>query len=303
MPALEPPRDSTDVTGGCCSCRAVTSLLLDSCPLLNCHHSSLLFCLLNGSCRTLLTHNHPSFLQSALSILSHHLRLTPDFLYPHPNTAHSSRILVRMFLGSRPSSRWPTTLGHPDNRRRLPTHSPFTPWPTEGTASTRPHARHSTPSHWRSPPRRPGSSWGCPPPTRLPYPRLPPWSSSWRSPHGQHCDFTLVGEIWNRGMLLKVIYQSCIFVKMLGGNRQEMLGGNNFHPASRCYPTHWKLIMYSSLSEHEAQPRFHNYQNSFYGTGTALKQIPITECQGELHPLSRTVENTSYHGRWPTCNP
>ena len=114
---------------------------------------------------------------------------------------------------------------------------------------------------------------------------------------------TSVGEIWNRGMLLKVIYQSCIFVKMLGGNRQEMLGGNNFHPASRCYPTHWKLTMYSSLSEHEAQPRFHNCQNSLYGTGTALKQIPITECQVELHPLSRTIENTSYHGRWPTCNP
>ena len=29
-----------------------------------------------------------------------------------------------------------------------------------------------------------GSSWGCPPPTCWPYPRLPPWSSSWGSPPG-----------------------------------------------------------------------------------------------------------------------
>ena len=42
-------------------------------------------------------------------------------------------------------------------------------------------------------------------------------------------------------------FQSWIFVGMLGGNRQEMLGGNNFHSASSIYPIHWKLT-YSSTS-------------------------------------------------------
>ena len=46
----------------------------------------------------------------------------------------------------------------------------------------------------------------------------------------RHCDFTATGEIWSRGTLPKVSYQSRIFVGMLGENRQEMLVGNNYHP-------------------------------------------------------------------------
>ena len=57
----------------------------------------------------------------------------------------------------------------------------------------------------------------------------------------QHCDSTSISEIWNRGMFPKVRYQSWISVGMLGGKRQEILGGNYFHPASSRYPTHWKL--------------------------------------------------------------
>ena len=66
--------------------------------------------------------------------------------------------------------------------------------------------------------------------------------------NAHNCEFTSIGEIWSYGMLTKVRYQSRIFVGILGGNRQEMLGGNNFHPASSRYPMHWKLT-YSSTSK------------------------------------------------------
>ena len=42
--------------------------------------------------------------------------------------------------------------------------------------------------------------------------------------------------------------RAVFFVGMLGGNRQEMLGGNNFHPASSRSSTHWKLT-YSPTSK------------------------------------------------------
>ena len=42
--------------------------------------------------------------------------------------------------------------------------------------------------------------------------------------------------------------RAVFFVGMLGGNRQEMLGGNNFHTASSCYFMFWKLT-HSSASK------------------------------------------------------
>ena len=45
----------------------------------------------------------------------------------------------------------------------------------------------------------------------------------------------------------KLDIRAVIFVGMLGGNRQDMLGGNDFHPASSRYFLHWKLT-YSSTS-------------------------------------------------------
>ena len=64
----------------------------------------------------------------------------------------------------------------------------------------------------------------------------------------------------------------------------------------------WNSTQHCLRGEHEARPRFHNCQKSFYYTGTALIQISMTKCWGELQPISRTAENTSCHGRWPTCS-
>ena len=104
----------------------------------------------------------PPYLKARTGSLLHQLRLTPDFsFHPHTNSALGSWILIHAFLGSRPSW-WPTILSHPHNCWRLPTYPPaFTTWTTERTASTRPHAWHSTAFHARSP-WRPGSSWRCP---------------------------------------------------------------------------------------------------------------------------------------------
>ena len=93
MPAWEPPWDPK--MSQLAVVPAELSLVSFSTPALSSTVTTfLLFCLLNGFSRTLLMHYHSNFLQSALSSLSHHLRLTPYFLHPHTNAAHISRVLT-----------------------------------------------------------------------------------------------------------------------------------------------------------------------------------------------------------------
>ena len=66
-----------------------------------------------------------------------------------------------------------------------------------------------------------------------------------------NCKLILTCEILSRGILPKVKYQTYFssecWMEILS-TEQEMLGGNNFHPASTRYATHCKLG-YSSTSK------------------------------------------------------
>ena len=91
----------------------------------------------------------------------------------------------------------------------------------------------------------------------------------------KHCDFTSMGEIWSRGMLRKVKYQCRIFRGDAGGNRQEMLGRNYFHPASSRYFRHWKL-MYAYTSNVVVPPLTHLFPSVSIYTKTSQSHSPIT---------------------------
>ena len=135
--------------------------------------------------RVVILHWHPAFFCSPLSFLFHHLQLTPDFFRPHTNTAHSSQILTRTFLGSHPSAWWPTTLSHPHNCWRILTHpSAFTPLTDWGNSFyvTSSMALHSFSLEISS-----SATWlflGMSPANPPTIPWAPHQSSSWRSPHG-----------------------------------------------------------------------------------------------------------------------
>ena len=78
------------------------------------------------------------------------------------------------------------------------------------------------------------------------------------------CKFISICEILSRGILPKVKYQTYFssecWMEILS-TEQKMLGGNNFHPASTRYSTHWKLG-YSSTSK--AVVRLHLYLWIFF---------------------------------------
>ena len=73
------------------------------------------------------------------------------------------------------------------------------------------------------------------------------------------------------------------FVGVLDGNRQEMLGGNNFHPASSRYSMHWK----------------HNPIHYLLTTGThsSLRARGYVGCWVEFYPASLSEEVKS-GGHW-----
>ena len=101
-------------------------------------------------------------------------------------------------------------------------------------------------------------------------------------------------------MLWKVRYQNCIFVGMTGGNRQEMLGGNDFNPASSRYFMHWKFT-YSSTSKLWFRYRLiHGFSSIYTCTKTSQSHSPFITagpnsslrarghvgCWVEFHPAS-----------------
>ena len=91
------------------------------------------------------------------------------------------------------------------------------------------------------------------------------------------------------------------FVGMVGVNRLEMPGGNNFHPGSSCYTTHCncKLINPStskavsslhtySISQYLLTLNHHNHVHHLLtaGSNSSLRARGHVKCWLEFHPVS-----------------
>ena len=90
------------------------------------------------------------------------------------------------------------------------------------------------------------------------------------------------------------------FIGMLGGNRQDVLGRNDFFPASRNYSMHWKIthssaskllfpyILFADVPQYLLTPEYHNpiHKPLTAGTNSSFRARGHAGCWLEYHPAS-----------------
>ena len=102
-------------------------------------------------------------------------------------------------------------------------------------------------------------------------------------------EIVICSEMWDIRALL--------FVGLLSGNWPEMLGANNFHPASNHYSTHWKLT-HSSTSNAVVPlyPNFWIFLNIYLHQNIAILSLIINN-------RVKFLAARSYIGYWVVFHP